>query len=119
MTAMDRIRRDFERERKEPGYSANEFSAASTYFGRTPHPDTIKAYASEHGLSVDLKRDTNLNLKGSPIQALIPESNLEALMEGMKVYANIEEFIEKLKFSRKNTGVNRKNRNSRSSRYGM
>ena len=85
---IDRIRRDFEIEFKESGYAASEISNAAPS-GIRSDAEFIKRYALKNNLGIDLE-STGIDLKRSNVRYLIPESNLEALMKGMKVYATFK-----------------------------
>lgn len=111
MRAIDRIRGDFEREFGEPGYSTTEISNATFQGDMTIYPDAIKRYVSEHdGLAVDLTQGKGVDLTGSKVRILIPESKLAALMGGVGIEGTVEGLIERMEFQRKKPG-NARNRN--------
>ena len=95
MKILDRIHMEFE-ERYGPGYSATEVSNAAPQEGKTVHADAIRRYISKHSdLAIDLKK-AKINLRGSNIESLIPESKLAALMEGMSIGGTTEGLIERM-----------------------
>ena len=106
MLLTERICRDFERELKEKGYYVNETRNAASHFGISRTIDYMRNYISEHGLAVDLKKETDIDLKGGKAKYLIPESRLEALMEGIGVRVSLEEFISQLELQRKRASSN-------------
>ena len=117
MKILDRIHREF-KEKYGPGYSATEVSNAAPQEGKTVHADAIRRYISKHSdLAIDLKK-AKINLRGSNIESLIPESKLAALMEGMGIRGTVKGLIEKLEFQRsKSEGPETRIINKRDSRY--
>jgi len=120
MKTIERIRGDFEEKAKQPGYSVDEFIRVAASFGSTLYTRTVRAYASENDLRRDLRK-MRINLTGSSAIYLIPESKLEALMEGMGVRATVEDFQEELELQRERasalSNVNR-SKKRRVNRYG-
>ena len=112
-----RIYEDFERKFEQPGYSATEISNAAPKEGKLVHADAIRRYVSENSdLAIDLKK-ARINLSGSNIGSLIPESKLAALMEGMEMGGTAEDLIRKLKHSRKVAASNPNQKNRASRKY--
>jgi hypothetical protein len=104
--SMGKIRRDFEREYGEPGYSVNEFVSAISHFGRGTTVETVRKYASRENLVVDIRKIKGLDLGGNKTKCLIPRSNLGTLMENMSVDTTVEKLIEELEFQRERASSN-------------
>jgi len=113
---MRGIREEFEREYGEPGYSVNEFASAVAHFGSTTI-DTVRKHVSKQNLGVDLKK-MGIDLTGSKAKYLIPESNLEDLMESIGVKVTLEDFKEELEFLRRkaSSNIHRVGRNRKTDR---
>jgi hypothetical protein len=117
MTVMRTIRRDFEEEYGEPGYSVNEFVSAVSHFGRGTTVETVRKYASKEDLIVDLRK-IDIDLKKSKAKYLIPRSNLGTLMESMSVDTTVEKLIEELEFQRERASSNiNRSRKRRANRH--
>lgn len=99
MKTIERIRRDFEREFGEPGYSADEIANVATRFGSTVSVKRVKNYSQKKDLLVYLEK-SKIDLTGSNVKYLIPRRNLEALIEGIGIDTTAEKFQEELEFLR-------------------